>query len=330
MKDYESFFKEKSVLITGGAGFVGSNLAHRLVQLDAHVEIVDSLIELQGGNESNLDGIIDKIKFHKGDVRDELLIDKLVKDKDFIFNLAAQTGHKKGMEDPFLDLDINGRGSLVLLEACRKFNSNVKIVYTGSRSQYGKILYTPVDERHPMNSADTNGISKLAGEKYHFLYNSVYGIKTTSLRLTNTFGPRHVMKHAKLGFINWFIRLAMDGKEIQVFEGVQKRDINYVDDVVGALLMVAVNDESVGEAFNLGTGEFITILDLAKLIVRVAGTGSFKVVPYPKDRAKIEIGDHIADITKIKNVIGWTPEISIQEGLERTVEYYRVNKSKYW
>ncbi len=234
------------------------------------------------------------------------------------------------MKDPFKDLDINVRGNLILLEACRKNNPNVRIVHTGTRGQYGRAIYTPVDEKHPMNPTDTNGISEMAGEMYHSLFHKVYAMNITSLRLTNTYGPRHQMKHSKLGFINWFIRLAMDNEEIKVFDGKQLRDINYVDDVVMALLMVAINNKTNGEIFNLGTGSPISILDLAKLIIEVAGSGTFKVIPYPEERKKIEVWDYIANIDKIKKMVGWFPRITFKDGLEKTIEFYRKNKSKYW
>ena len=323
-------FEGKKVLISGGAGFIGSNLANELIRIGSDVEIIDAMIPEQGGNIHNLDGIMDKINFIKGDIRNEKITSERVKNKDFIFNLAAQTGHERSMKDPFTDLDINCKANLTLLEACRKYNSNVKIIYTGTRGQYGKILYNPVDEKHRMNPIDVNGISKLTGEMYHFLYNKIYGIKTTSLRLTNTYGPRHVMNNPNLGFINWFIRLAMDNKEIEVFDGKQLRDINFVDDVVRAILMVSVNSKTNGEAFNLGSGVAISILDLTKLIIKIMNGGSYRVVEFPKLRKKIEIGNYIACIDKISKTVGWTPKVGLENGLKITFDFYKKNKSKYW
>jgi len=330
MENMDDIFNNSKVLITGGTGFIGSNLAIKLVDLGARVEIFDSLISEQGGNLHNLDGINEKIKFTKADIRDEKKITQSVEDKDFLFNLAAYTSHEGSMKDPFTDFDINCRGNLILLEACRKNNSDVRIIYTGTRGQYGKILYTPVDEKHPINPTDANGISKMAGEMYHFLFGKVYGMKVTSLRLTNTYGPRHLMKHGKLGFVNWFIRLAMDNEKIKVFDGLQIRDLNFVNDAVNALLMVAVNKKTEGDVFNLGSGKPISIVDLTKLIIRITGSGSYEQIQYPKERKKIEIGDYIADISKIKNSVGWRPEISLKEGLKKTIEFYRLNKKNYW
>jgi len=323
-------FKVTEVLITGGLGFIGSNLAHKLVKLDANVTIVDAMIPEMGSNLYNIYEIRDRVKLNFADIRDENAMNQLVKDKDYIFNLAAQLSHTESMKDPFSDLDINCQGHLILLEACRKFNDDTKIIYTGTRAQYGKILYNPVDEKHPINPTDANGITKHACEQYHLLYYNVYGIKTTSLRLTNTYGPRHQMKHKEQGFVGWFIRQAIDDEEIKIFgDGQQVRDINYVDDVVDALLMAAIDDKVNGEVFNLG-GCPISLLNLVKLIIDAVGRGTYKLVEYPKEWKKIEIGNYIADITKIKNELGWEPKTDIKEGLIKTVKYYERNKSYYW
>lgn len=323
-------FKDTGVLITGGVGFIGSNLAHKLIELGANVTIVDTMIPEMGGNLYNIYEIKDKVKLNFADIRDENAMNQLVKNKNYIFNLAAQLSHTESMKDPFSDLDINCRGHLVLLEACRKFNDQAKIIYTGTRAQYGKILYTPVDEKHPINPTDANGITKHACEQYHLLYYNVYDIKTTSLRLTNTYGPRHQMRHKEQGFIGWFIRQAMDKEEIKIFgDGQQLRDISYVDDVVDALLMAATNDKAYGEVFNLG-GCPISLLNLVKLIIEVVGRGTYKLIDYPGERNKIEIGDYIADITKIKKVLGWEPKADIKEGVIKMVKYYEKNKPNYW
>lgn len=323
-------FKDAEVLVTGGLGFIGSNLAYKLVELGANITIVDAMIPNVGGNLYNITEIKDKVKLNFADIRDGNAMNQLVKDKDYIFNLAAQLSHTESMKDPFSDLDINCRGHLILLEACRKFNDEVKIIYTGTRAQYGKILYNPVDEKHPINPTDANGITKHACEQYHLLYYNVYGIKTTSLRLTNTYGPRHQMKHKEQGFIGWFIRQAMDNEEIKIFgEGQQLRDINYIDDVVDALLTAAINDKAYGDAFNLG-GCPISLLNLVKLIIEVVGRGTYKLIEYPQEWEKIEIGDYIADVTKIKKALGWEPKTDIEEGLIKTVRYYEKNKPNYW
>ena len=250
--------------------------------------------------------------------------------QDYIFNLAAQLSHVDSLTDPFTDLDINCRGHLTLLQACQKYNPDVKIIYAGTRSQYGKIEYIPVDEQHPVNPTDTNGISKHAAEQYHILYNNLYGIKATSLRLTNTYGPRHQMKHSRQGFLNWFLRLAMDAQTIKIFgNGKQIRDFNYVDDVVEAMLMAAVNDKANGEVFNLG-GSTSNLIDLVRLIIKVTGTGAFELMPFPEEHKRIEIGDYIANHNKIEKILGWQPKVSLEEGISKTVSFYRQCRSEYW
>ncbi|MFC1999654.1 NAD-dependent epimerase/dehydratase family protein [Chloroflexota bacterium] len=328
---FQDEFKGKKVLITGGLGFIGSNLAYELVELGASVLIVDSLLPDGGGNIHNVDGIKEKVMLNFSDIRDSSSVRHLVRGQDYVFNLAAQLSHVDSMADPFTDLDINCRGHLNLLQACREHNRTVKIVYTGTRGQYGMIQYTPVDERHPMNPTDANGITKLAGEHYHLLYNRAYGIRTTSLRLTNVYGPRHQMRHSRQGFIGWFIRQAMDGETVQIFgDGGQLRDFNHVDDIVAALLMVATSEKADGEVFNLGSGTPISLADLVEAILRIVGKGDRKFVPYPEDRKQLEIGDYIADITKIRKVLGWGPTIQLEAGLESTVQFYKANRDQYW
>jgi len=328
---YRDEFKGKKVLITGGLGFIGSNLAYELVDLGASVLIVDSLLPDGGGNIHNVDGIKEKVTLNFSDIRDSSSVRHLVRGQDYVFNLAAQLSHVDSMADPLTDLDINCRGHLNLLQACREHNRTVKIVYTGTRGQYGMIQYTPVDERHPMNPTDANGITKLAGEHYHLLYNRAYGIRTTSLRLTNVYGPRHQMRHSRQGFIGWFIRQAMDGETVQIFgDGGQLRDFNHVDDVVAALLMVATSEKADGEVFNLGSGTPISLASLVESVLRIVGKGDRKFVPYPEDRKQLEIGDYIADITKIRKVLGWGPTIQLEAGLESTVQFYKANRDQYW
>lgn len=326
----ENTYREKKVLITGGLGFVGSNLAHELVKLGSDVTIIDSLYPKGGGNLFNMAGIEHKVKLNFGDVRDKAAMNQLVKDKDYIFNLAAQLSHVESMENPFDDLKINCLGALTLLEACRKNNCGAKIIFSGTRSQYGKIEYTPVDEKHPTNPVDTNGISKHAAEQYHLLYYRTYGIRATSLRLTNTYGPRHLMKHSKQGFLNWFIRQAMDNEVIKIFgDGTQTRDFHYVDDVVFALLLSGASKHAEGEAFNLG-GENSNLINLVKLIIKIAKKGSFEFIPFPDERKKIEIGNYIANYEKAKKTLGWEPKIGLEIGIRKTIEFYEKYRKEYW
>lgn len=327
---YNNAFRDSEVLVTGGLGFIGSTLAYKLVSLGAKVMLVDSLIPQYGGNIHNISGIENKITLNIADVRDEHSMDYLIQGKDYMFNLAGTLSHIDSMTDPYTDLDINCRAQLSILESCRKFNTKVKIVFSGTRGQYGKAEYLPVDEKHPQKPTDVNGINNMAGEWYHILYNNSYDICATSLRLTNTFGPRHQMKHHKQGIINWFIRLLIDGQQIKLYgDGKQIRDTNYVDDVVEALLLAAASKETCGEIYNLG-GTPINLLDLVKKMIEINGSGSYALIPFPSESKKIEIGDYIADHSKIKKTLGWEPKVSIEEGIKKTLDFYRQNKKFYW
>jgi len=331
-------FSGKRVLITGGLGFIGSTLGCRLADLGADVLLVDSLIPEYGGNLFNIAGYEDKLKVNIADVRDEFSMDYLVQGRDLLFNLAGQTAHLDSMRDPYTDLEINCRAQLAILEACRKNNPGVKIVYTSTRQMYGKPDYLPVDERHLLHPTDVNGINKMAGEWYHILYNNVYGIRAVSLRLTNTYGPRMRVKDARQTFLGIWIRRLIEGEPIEIWgDGTQIRDFNYVDDVVDALLLAAMTEDSNGQVFNLGSEETINLRDLAALLVEINGQGSplgyggrYHIIPYPPDRKPIDIGDYYADYRRIRGKLGWTPKVSLREGLTRTLEYYRQYREHYW
>jgi UDP-glucose 4-epimerase len=331
MRDFRGAFQNRRVLITGGLGFIGSNLARRLVELSADITIVDSMIPEYGGNLFNVHDISDRVKINFADIRDGFSMNHLVQNKEFIFNLAGQVSHLRSMTDPFPDLDINCRAQLSLLEACRHNNPDVKVLFAGTRGQYGRAQSLPVNENHPMNPVDVNGINNIAGEQYHILYNKIYGLRTTSLRLTNTYGPRHSMKSDDQSFLNWLIRRAIEGHTIQVFgDGSQKRDFNYVDDVVDAFLLAAVDDRTDGDVFNLGAPEPVSVLEVTKLLLEVIDNGKYEVVPFPENRKKIEIGDYWGDYSKIKHLLGWSPTTTLKDGLNKTVEFYRKYKQHYW
>jgi UDP-glucose 4-epimerase len=319
------------VLITGGMGFIGSNLARKLVNLGAKVTIVDSLVPEYGGNPFNIEDIRDKVLANVTDVRDPHAIEYLIQDKDYLFNLAGQTSHLDSMLDPKTDLDINAGAQLSILEACRKRNRSVKIVFASTRQIYGRPEYLPVDEKHPIHPVDVNGINKLAGEWYHLLYNDVYGIRACALRLTNTYGPGMRVKDARQTFLGIWIRNLIQSKAIQVYgDGLQVRDFNYVDDVVNAMLLAASSPASEGQIFNLGAEEVISLKDLAEKLVRLYGAGNHEVIPFPADRKAIDIGDYYSDFSKIRKVLAWTPTISLDDALNRTLDYFTRNGEKYW
>jgi UDP-glucose 4-epimerase len=329
-RELKEEFAGKNIMITGGLGFIGSNLAHRLVALDAKVTLVDSLVPDYGGNPFNLRGIENAVQVNIADVRDEHSMAYLVQGRDLIFNLAGQVSHIDSMEDPYTDLEINVRAQISILEACRKKNRNVKIVYTSTRQLYGRPDYLPVDEKHIAHPTDANGINKLAGELYHILYYTVHGIRAVSLRLTNTYGPRQLIKHSRQGFIGWFIRQIVEDKEIELFgEGKQVRDFNFVDDVVDAMLIAAVVPGSDGQIYNLGGDEPTNLRDLAELLIEINGSGSYRLAPFPDDKKAIDIGDFRGDYSKIKNALGWSPKTSLRQGLKSTIAYYKENLSWY-
>ena len=328
--EYREFYRGRRVLVTGGVGFIGSNLARQLVDLGADVLIVDSMIPDYGGNLFNIAGLEDRLRVNFGDVRNESVMDLLVRDREVIFNLAGQVSHIDSMRDPFTDLDINCRAQLSMLEACRKFNPTVKVVYAGTRQVYGKPDRLPVSENHLVRPIDVNGVNKAAGENYHLLYNNAFGVRACSLRLTNVYGPRQLIKHNRQGFIGWFIRLVIENNEIQIFgDGTQLRDFVYVDDAVDAFLRAGADDASNGQVFNVGGLEPIAHKDLVTLLLDVAGTGRVKYVPWPPEKKLIDIGSFYSDSSKFTAATGWRPRVTLREGLRRTIEFYRAHLPRY-
>lgn len=328
---YLSHYRNRTVLITGGLGFIGSNLARRLVDLGAKVTLVDSLIHDYGGNRFNVAGYADRLHINIADVRDPYSMRALVQEQEILFNLAGQVSHIDSMTDPIADLEINARAQLSILEACRHENPAIKIVYAGTRQQYGKPHYLPLDENHLQHPTDVNGVNKLAGEWYHIVYHTAYGLHTTSLRLTNTYGPRQLLKHNRQGFIGWFVRLAVIGQEIQLYgDGQQKRDLTYVDDVVDAFLRAGAHDKTDGEVYNLGGHHPVSLYELANLIIDIAGQGSVRLVPWPEDRKKIDIGDVYSSYAKLEQALGWQPTTELHTGLERMIQYYQAYGKHYF
>lgn len=328
--DHLTFYRGRRVLITGGAGFIGSNLARRLVTLGADVLLVDALLADYGGNLFNLDGIEHLARLNVADVRQGTTMAYLVKDREVIFNLAGQVSHIDSMRDPHTDLEINCRSQLTILEACRQTNPRTKVVFAGTRQIYGRPDRLPVDETHLVRPTDINGINKAAGENYHLVYNNVFGVRACSLRLTNVYGPRQLIRHNRQGFIGWFLRLALEGREIQVFgDGSQLRDFVYVDDVTDAFLRAGATDAVNGDVFNVGGAEPISHRDLVALLLEVAGRGSVRYVEWPEDKRRIDIGSFYSDSSKFHRVTGWQPSTPLRNGFERTIAFYREHFDQY-
>jgi len=326
-----SAYKNAKVLITGGLGFIGSNLGRKLVSQEAKVTLVDSLMPQYGGNKFNIDDFRDEVSVNICDVRDPFAIASLIQDQDYLFNLAGQTSHLDSMTDPHTDLDINAAAQLSILEVCRKENPDIKIVFASTRQLYGRPDYLPVDEKHPIRPVDVNGINKLAGEWYHLLYNNVYGIRACALRLTNTYGPGMRVKDARQTFLGIWIRLLLEGKPIKVFgDGLQLRDFTYVDDCIEALLLAGASDKANGKVYNLGGSEVIGLKDLSKMMVNLGHGGSFELAPFPSERKAIDIGDYYSDFSLITKELGWVPKIDLKDGLKRTLNYYSTHFSHYW
>ncbi len=325
----QNTFEGKKVLITGGLGFIGSNLAARLVRLGADVCLIDSLIPEYGGNLFNVEGIRQQVKINISDVRDPHSMKYLIQGQDFLFNLAGQTSHMDSMKDPYADLEINSRAQLSILEVCRHHNPAVRVVFASTRQVYGKPRYLPVDENHPLSPVDVNGVNKLAGEWYHILYNDVYGIRTTVLRLTNTYGPRMRVKDARQTFLGvWIYRLVND-QPFEVWDGQQLRDFTYVEDAVDALLLAAACPAATGKIYNLGGEGALTLKELADLLITVNQGGTYTVRTFPADRKAIDIGDYYADFSLIRSTMNWEPRIPLAEGLARTLDYYKQHVSQY-
>lgn len=318
----------RRALILGGLGFIGSNLALRLVEAGADVTIVDALISEHGGDFANIDPIRDRVRVNISDVRDAQSLPFLVADQEWIFSLAAQVGHLASMTDPSTDLDINCRGQLSLLECCRRVNPGAKIVFASTRQVYGRPLFLPLDERHPVAPVDVNGVSKRAAELLHKVYHQAYRLRTTSLRMTNTYGPRLNLRGASAGLVGAFLRIALQQGCLEIFgTGAQRRDFNYVDDVVDALILAALCPQTDGQIFNLGHPRHYSLLEVAEIIRRHTGA-NYRCVPFPTERAAIDPGDCYCDFSRFREATGWSPQVDLPEGIARTVDFFRQSPSQ--
>jgi UDP-glucose 4-epimerase len=328
--DYLQFYRGRQVLITGGLGFIGSNLARRLVDLGASILLVDSLIPEYGGNLFNIDGLTDRLRVNIADVRQQSTMNYLVRGRDVIFNLAGQVSHIDSLRDPYSDLEINCRSQLTILEACRYNNPGVKVVFAGTRQVYGRPDSLPVDETHLVRPTDINGVNKAAGEYYHLVYNNVFNVRACSLRLTNVYGPRQLIRHNRQGFIGWFIRMAIQNNAIQIYgDGTQLRDFVYVDDAADAFLRAGADDACNGDAFNVGGDQPVSHRELAAKLIEAAGSGRVEFIDWPPDKKVIDIGDFYSDSSKFKRLTGWAPSVDLPQGLKRTITFYRNHLDQY-
>ncbi|KXK13499.1 MAG: NAD-dependent epimerase/dehydratase [Chloroflexi bacterium OLB14] len=325
----EKNYSGKHVLITGGLGFIGSNLARTLVKLGAKITVIDNLNPNSGANLQNVESIKNQIEIVEDDIKNEKHLKALLKDQHYLFNLAGQNSHVGSMQDPFNDLHENVVAQLKLLETCRLYNSTIKIVFSGTRQVYGRAKYLPVDEKHLLTPLDNNGVSKRAGEMYHIVYNRVYDMATCVVRMTNVYGPHMRIKDSHLTFVGWWIYQLLAGQTIQIYgDGSQIRDFNYVDDVVQALILCASNPFAYGKIYNLG-GEPITLLELAEQMIQIYGTGNYEFISYPDNRKRIDIGDYYGDYNFINTELGWSPQTPLIEGMKKTIEFYKQHKEHY-
>lgn len=329
-REFRSVFGGRRTLVTGGLGFIGSNLVRRLVELGADVTVIDALVPGYGGNLFNVEDVRDRIHLIVDDVRDAPAIEACVEGRDHVFNLVGQVSHTDSMSEPELDLENNCRAPLAVLEACRRVNRAARVVYSSTRQIYGRPERMPVDESHPCRPVDVNGIHKWTAEQYHRLYDEVYGIACVVLRLSNTFGPGVLVKHPRQGFIGWFLRKVVEGGEIELMgDGTQLRDMNYVDDVVDALLLAAATPAARGQTYNLGAPAPVSLGDLARRMVEIAGRGSIRHVPFPPERKRIDVGSVTIDWSRIRRELGWSPRVEVDEGLTRSIRYYEQHLDRY-
>jgi UDP-glucose 4-epimerase len=327
----ENFYTGKKILITGGLGFIGSTLAIRLQALGAQVTLLDGLIPDLGANYYNIESIKDRVAVVEAGLGDHSMVDPLVKGKDLIFNIGMHSCHLKSMTDPLFDLQTNVLPQVHFLESLRSHNPQTRVIYIGTRAQFGQALTIPITEDTPPNPKDIYAASKQAVEWYHLLYQKICGIQVTSLRLGNTYGPRHQMRHPQYGVQNFLIRMALEDQEIKIFgDGGQKREMIYIDDIISCLLLLGEKEQCVDQVYCVGSAESITFLQLVEAIITACGSGRFIHAPWPEDRKSIEVGDVVTDFSKLTAHTGWRPTTLLSEGLEKTVEFYQRNRQHYW
>lgn len=320
----------RKVLITGGFGFIGSNLARYCVEAGADVTIFDNLDPHSGGNRFNLDGVEGSVRLR---FRDLLDFDDLVEDvcgQDIVFNCAASTSHPLSMREPWFDLDVNSRGVINVLEALRRFNRDAKLVHIGTSTQLGPLRYQPADENHQEFPSDIYSANKSASEKYVLVYTLAHGLRATVVRLANVYGPRATIRSPDFTFNNYFIGLALQDREITVYgDGEQLRNVLYVDDAIDALVTAALSQKSSGQVFFATSDLHLSVAALATATVRGIGRGRVTHVPWPQDRKSTEIGSVVISNAKIRRTLGWQPTVGLEEGLRQTREYFEGCLNEY-
>jgi UDP-glucose 4-epimerase len=324
-------FRDRRALITGGLGFLGSNLAIRLVDLGARVTLLDAMLDDHGGNLFNIEPIKDQVTVNFSDVRDESSLKYLIGGQDYIFHLAGQNDHVLSLTNPFPDIDINIKGSAILLHTCKRFNPTARLIYSGTRGEYGPAIMLPVSEEQPLNPKGIYELSSLTAQQLFQIYHNNHGVLSVTLRLTNIYGERAQMRHSRFGVANWFVRLALENATLAVFgDGTLMRDFLYVEDAVDAMLRCAATDAAYGQVFNVGNNHMYSFRELAETIVRVAESGRWELTPFTPERAALEPGDFCSDVRKIKRLVGWEPRTRLEDGIRKTVAYYRLYKEHYW
>jgi UDP-glucose 4-epimerase len=325
-------YRDRSILVTGGLGFIGSNLAHALLPArPRRLVLLDCMVPDCGGNDFNLEGIRDQVEVARVDLGDRAAVEPLLSGVDAIFNLAGHVSHIDSMRNPLLDLKLNASDHVSFLEGCRAVAPRARIVFTSTRQVYGRPEYLPLDEQHPTHPVDVNGVNKLAAEHFHRIYHTAHGLRSVILRLTNTYGPRQLVRHARQGFIGWFVRQALDGEEIKLYgDGKQLRDLAYVDDVVAGLLRAGACEAAYGQTLNLGGAPAATLHEIAELVVQAAGSGSIGFMPWPEEKRAIDIGSCQTSYARATALFGFEPRTGLAAGIAAMIEYYRRHRNAYW
>ena len=322
-------FRGARVVVTGGIGLIGSALARRLVELGSNVLLIDNMMPEGGANTANIAAIRDRVQVTVADIRDREVMRHLLTGCDFLFDLAAQTSHLDSMKAPFDDLAINATAQLLLLETCREIAPAIIIVHAGTRQIYGRPRYLPVDEAHPINPTDVNGVNKMAGEAFHLMFHSAYGLDTRSLRLTNVYGPGMRIRDARQNFLGIWLRRVIEGDAFEVWGGEQRRDMVFVDDAAEAFLAAAVTSETRGRALNVGGDAPCSLAEIAAAMIAANGGGRYELKEFPPERKRIDIGDFVTDDRQFRALAGWKPRVSLAEGLKRSIDYYRPHLAVY-